>query len=72
MKKMLCLFISIFFIGSNLALAKEKVTFSKCVDGDTFRVIVNEEDKTVRLRNLEKMGWKQNIMQLKLAIIHVM
>ena len=29
--------------------ANEEVTFSKCVDGDTFKVILNEEEYTVRM-----------------------
>ena len=49
MKKRLCLIISIFLIGINLVYAKEKVAFVKCVDGDTFRVMIDEEEKLVRM-----------------------
>jgi len=55
--------ISIFLIGINLAYAKEKVAFVKCVDGDTFRVMIDEEEKLVRMLaidtpELEKKGTK--------------
>lgn len=41
--------ICIFFIGVSFVSAKERVTFSKCVDGDTFKVEVNGNIKTVRM-----------------------
>lgn len=47
--KNLIVIISIFFIGLNTIYAKEKVTFSKCVDGDTIKVILNKEEYTVRM-----------------------
>ena len=49
MKKKLFLFISVFFIGINLVYAKEKVEFVKCVDGDTFRVMIDSEEHLVRM-----------------------
>ena len=49
MKKKLLIFISIFFIGINLVYAKEKVEFVKCVDGDTFRVMLEGEERLVRM-----------------------
>ena len=51
MKKKLILMISIFFIGINLVSADEKdtVTFSKCVDGDTFKVMLKGTEYTVRM-----------------------
>lgn len=49
MKKKLVLIISIFFIGINMVFAKDKVTFSKCVDGDTFKVLLDDKEYTVRM-----------------------
>lgn len=49
MKKKLILIISIFFIGINMVFAKDKVTFSKCVDGDTFKVLLSDKEYTVRM-----------------------
>lgn len=49
MKKKLILIISIFFIGINMVFAKDKVTFSKCVDGDTFKVLLDDKEYTVRM-----------------------
>ncbi len=48
MKKILLL-ISIFFIFISNPSAKEKITFSRCVDGDTFKIKVNNEEKFVRM-----------------------
>ena len=39
----------IFFIGSANASSKEKVTFSKCVDGDTIKVNIDGEINIVRM-----------------------
>lgn len=36
------------FISVNVVYAKEEVKFSKCVDGDTIKVIVSGKEKTVR------------------------
>lgn len=51
MKKKLILMISIFFVAINLVYAEEKdtVTFSKCVDGDTFKVMLKGTEYTVRM-----------------------
>ena len=49
MKKKIFLLISIFFIGINFIYAKEKVEFSDCVDGDTIKILVDGEVKTVRM-----------------------
>lgn len=49
MKKKLVLIISIFFIGINMVFAKDKVNFSKCVDGDTFKVLLDDKEYTVRM-----------------------
>lgn len=46
MKKILLIFLLMFPF---IVLAKEEVAFSKCVDGDTFKVIINNEEKTVRM-----------------------
>ena len=48
MKKML-LIISIFFIGINITYAKETVKYADCVDGDTIKVKIKGEVKTVRM-----------------------
>ena len=48
MKKLVVIIISI-FVSINLVYAKETVKFSKCVDGDTFRVIVGKKEKIVRM-----------------------
>lgn len=47
MKIILLLILSIFSI--NTVSAKEKVTFDSCVDGDTFKIIINNEKKSVRM-----------------------
>lgn len=49
MKKKLILLISIFFIGINSIYAKETVQFSACVDGDTIKILLDGEVKTVRM-----------------------
>lgn len=49
MKKKLILMISIFFIGLNSVYANEKVKFSNCVDGDTFKVLLDNKEYTVRM-----------------------
>lgn len=49
MKKKLILFICIFFIGINFIYAKEKVEFSDCVDGDTIKIVLEEQVYTVRM-----------------------
>jgi len=49
MKKKIILMLSIFFIGINLVSAKETVKFSDCVDGDTIKVLVGKEEKTIRM-----------------------
>lgn len=48
MKKIIFL-ISIFLIGINLVSAKEKVKYVSCIDGDTFKVSINNEQKKIRL-----------------------
>ena len=35
----------LFIISFNFAYAREIVTFSKCVDGDTIKVLVDGEEK---------------------------
>ena len=49
MKKIIFL-ISLFCLNLNIVNAKDKITveFSKCVDGDTAKVILNKEEITVR------------------------
>ena len=42
-KILFIIFMFIFFIGSANASSKEKVTFSKCVDGDTIKVNIDGE-----------------------------
>lgn len=49
MKKKIILMLSIFFVGINLVSAKETVKFSDCVDGDTIKVLVGKEEKTIRM-----------------------
>lgn len=46
MKKLILLILLLFPLCT---IAKEKVTFSKCVDGDTFKVIKDKEEITIRL-----------------------
>ncbi len=41
--------IFLFIIGINFVSAKEKVTFSKCVDGDTIKVLINGKENTIRM-----------------------
>lgn len=48
-KKIIFLICSMFFIPSLVSAGtKEEVLFSKCVDGDTIKVLVDGEEKTVR------------------------
>lgn len=47
-KKLIILIIT-FLVGINFIYAKEKVTFSDCVDGDTIKVEIDGKKKTVRL-----------------------
>ena len=49
MKNKIILLISIFFLFTNNVYAKETVKFSKCVDGDTFRVYLDEKEYYVRM-----------------------
>lgn len=49
MKKKIIIFLSTFLIGINITYAKEIVEFSKCVDGDTIKIILNEKEYTVRM-----------------------
>lgn len=49
MKKKIIIFLSTFLIGINITYAKEMVEFSKCVDGDTIKIILNEKEYTVRM-----------------------
>lgn len=49
MKKQLFTMISIFFMCINFVYAKETVKLSKCVDGDTFRAIINDKEYTIRM-----------------------
>lgn len=49
MKKKIIIFLSTFLIGINITYAKEIVKFSKCVDGDTIKIILNEKEYTVRM-----------------------
>ena len=48
MKKIMFI-ISIFFIGVNIIYAKETVKFSKCVDGDTIKIMMNNKEHTIRM-----------------------
>lgn len=49
MKKIITIMISIFFLFVNHVYAKEMVQLSKCVDGDTFRVLLDDKEYTVRM-----------------------
>ena len=49
MKKNIILLISIFFITINTVYAKEIVKYADCVDGDTIKVTIDKEVKTVRM-----------------------
>ena len=52
MKKIIIIiFISLFFIPNYKA--KETVTFSKCIDGDTARVIYNNEEIKIRFLGID-------------------
>lgn len=48
MKKKL-VFLILFLLFSNNVYAKEEVKFFKCVDGDTIKVLIRNNEKTVRL-----------------------
>lgn len=47
--KKLIMFLSLFLIGINSIYAKETVKFSKCVDGDTIKVLLDEKEYTIRM-----------------------
>lgn len=49
MKKTTIFIISLFLININFVYAKETVKYAACVDGDTIKVFINNEEKTVRL-----------------------
>ncbi len=49
MKKIIMFIISLFFLNINFVYAKETVKYASCVDGDTIKVFINNEEKTVRL-----------------------
>lgn len=49
MKNKVVIILSIFFLVLNQVYAKEEVEFSKCVDGDTIKVLLNRKEYTVRL-----------------------
>lgn len=53
MKKQLFIMISIFFMCINFVYAKETVKLSKCVDGDTFRAIINDKEYTIRMLSID-------------------
>lgn len=52
MKKKIILFLSIFFIGLNSIYAKETVKLSDCVDGDTIKILLNDDEKVYTIRML--------------------
>ena len=47
--KKLIIFLSLFLIGINSIYAKETVEFSKCVDGDTIKILLDGKEYTVRM-----------------------
>lgn len=49
MKKKLILLITVFFLNINFVFAKETVKFSNCVDGDTIKILIDNEEYTVRM-----------------------
>ena len=49
MKKIILFTICLFIISINNVYAKEKVVFSRCVDGDTFKIKVDNEEVFVRM-----------------------
>ena len=49
MKKYIIIVISVFLININNVYAKEHVKYSDCIDGDTIKVLLDNEEKTVRL-----------------------
>ncbi len=53
MKRKIILFISIFFICINNVYAKDSVKLSKCVDGDTFKAIIDEKEYIIRMLSID-------------------
>ena len=49
MKNKVVIITSIFFLAINQVYAKEEVKFSKCVDGDTIKVLLDNKEYTVRM-----------------------
>lgn len=52
MKRKLVLFLTIFLVGLNNVYAKEAVEFSDCVDGDTIKILLNDDKKVYTVRML--------------------
>ena len=52
MKNKILLIIIIFLISINPIYAKEKITLSKCVDGDTIKIFLKNNDKEQTIRML--------------------
>ena len=49
MNKKIIILLILSILSINTVYAKEKVTFDSCVDGDTFKIILNGEKKSVRM-----------------------
>lgn len=49
MRKLIMIALGAFLLGMNLTYAKETVNFSKCVDGDTIKVLLEGKEYTVRM-----------------------
>ena len=49
MNKKIIILLILSILSINTVYAKEKVTFDSCVDGDTFKIIINNEKKSVRM-----------------------
>lgn len=49
MKKIVLFILCVFIISTSNVYAKEKITFSRCVDGDTFKITVDGEEVFVRM-----------------------
>ena len=52
MKKIIIM-ISVFFMCINNVYAREEVKLSRCVDGDTFRVLINNKEYIVRMLSID-------------------
>ena len=53
MKTKIILFISIFLLLINNVYAKEQIKLKKCIDGDTFKAVIDGTEYTIRMLSID-------------------